>query len=1040
MNKLIEYFAKQGIFVTLISIFITLMGIISTINIKREVFPNVDMDMVTVTVLYPGASADSIEKLITNPIEQDLTEVDGIKKKFSVSSEGIGYILMQIDADQTTTAKAKDEIEDIVDAISLPEGAEKPNVKTIESKLTPTIEVALAADLPEIEIRQAAKFLERELEKLPSVARANLNGIRDIEYRIEADSKKLRDHQLSLSELITAISKQNINLPGGSIEATPENNFTETIVRTVNEYETLDEILSTVVRSNTLGEVIRIKDVATATQAFEKQKVNYRINGLPGMSLTILKKEAADSIETVNQVKATIEIIRHQLNPAIKVSYINDQSFYVSRRISVLSSNLLFGLGLVLLILSMILPLKVGLVAAFGIPFSFLGTMILFDFSGISLNLISMMGLIIVVGMLVDDAIVVTENAQRLREEGHSSMDAAIKGTQQIWAPVTVSVMTTMMAFGPLMFMSGIFGKFVKNIPIGVLVALAISLLECFFILPHHLGAWIKDKKAGESSGGLLSHWWDRFIARPYEKFTFTIIKMRYVILTAAISFFFFSIYFAINHLPFVLFPPGGVEVFTVNIEGPSGSSLKNTANLIAPIEKGLLGLPKNEIKDLTTKVGEQKVGNNDPRSKKGSEYAQIMVYLTPEAERARSAAEIISTFKEKFKPDPRIKRIAFEQVSGGPPVGKPINIGVRGENYDEILSVVSKVETFVKGIKGVKEIENTFVKGKNELHLKLNEERLASSGLTIQDVGNAVRSSLEGVVATTIKRLNDEIDVRVSLDKKDRTQANTIKDILIPNQRGALIRLGTVADFSEAQGIATYQHQNGLREVAVTGEINTEVTTAQAVNKQVKAKEAELLNGFPNIRLYYGGEDEDTSESLSSLQRVFTFAVLGIALMLIALFQNLHQPIVVMATIPLGIVSVIWTFSFHSMPLSFLGMIGVVALAGVIVNNAIVFVDFVNQARRDGFSHRESIRIAAKRRFRPICLTTITTVAGILPTAYGLGGGKDPFVVPIAMSLGWGVCFGSLLTLIVLPSIIAITDDLIELGQKTLRVFRKSN
>ena len=379
MNKLIEYFAKQGIFVDLITLFVFVTGIYSIASIKREVFPNINFDTITVVTAYPGASAESVERLITNPIEQDLKEVDGIKKLTSISREHGSTIILQLDPDQTTSDDAKADIEDVVDAIvDLPADSEDPVVTVLENKTTPAIEVTLAGSVSEDKLRETAKFLEEELELLPDVAKIQFNGLRDYEIRVEADPAKLKKFEISLSEIIGVLQRRNVSTPGGIIEGSSSNGHKEAIVRTIGEFKTKEEVANTVLRTNVFAEPIRIKDVATVIQEFERVTTAYRANGNPSMSLTVLKKESGDVLNMVADVKEKIESLSSQIDPGVQISYVNDTSYYVKRRISVLSNNLMVGLGLVLIVLSMILPWRVAAITAFGIPFAFLGAITIF--------------------------------------------------------------------------------------------------------------------------------------------------------------------------------------------------------------------------------------------------------------------------------------------------------------------------------------------------------------------------------------------------------------------------------------------------------------------------------------------------------------------------------------------------------------------------------------------------------------------------------------------------------------------------------------
>ena len=1046
MNAMIRYFARQGIFVDLITVFVFVTGVYSLVNIRREVFPNIDFDIITIVTPYPGASAASSERLLTNPLEQDLKEVDGIKKMTSISREGGSTIIMQLDPDQTTPDEAKDDIQEVIDRFQdLPEDAEDPIVTIAETKLQPVIEIALWSkdeSVTEAELRETAKFLEGEIETIREVAKVQFNGLRDYEIRVEALPDKLQSYRVSLSELISALQRRNVSIPGGTIEAAESNQYQEMIVRTVGEYESQEDVGETIVRANALGQPIRVKDLARVSTTFERASRDYRVNGSESISVTVLKKEKADVLDLVENVKSKMEQLRPRIDPKIEYSFINDSSTYVQRRISVLSNNLLVGLVLVLIVLSFILPWRVAAITAFGIPFSFLGAMSVFYLMDISFNLISMMGLIIVVGMLVDDAVVVTENTQRLREEGNNSEEAAIKGTQQVWAPVTVSVLTTIMAFGPMLFMSGIFGKFVRFIPLGVIIALLISLWECFFILPHHLAKWIPDVKSDnkhENREGLFAKLWGRTMEPMYSSLVFYLVKFRYLVVLAALGLMVFSFGFAAKKMDFILFPPGGVETFFINFEAPSGSSLEYTEKVAKPIETALSNYKRPVIDDFVVRVGVQQTNGNDPNSKVGAEYGMAIVYLNPATEREITAREIIDELRDVIGVPEGLTKVRFQQAQGGPPVGKPVSIGVQGKSYEQIMPAVDEIAARLGKIEGVSDIENTYIIGKKEVQVQIDDTEAAAAGLSLRDIGVAVRAAFEGIVPTTIRTLDEEVDVRVMLAQKNRTSVESLDQIDVSNSRGQLIPLERVSSHQTTQSISVYRHESNERQVSVLAEVDTNVTSSREANVKLMQQADEIRKQFPDIRLTFGGENEDTQESIQSLIRVFLLALFGIVLILILLFQNLYQPMVVASTIPLGMIGVIWTFYLHNKPLSFLGVVGVIALAGVIVNNAIVLVDFVNQLKAEGRDRHKAVREASRIRLRPIFLTTVTTTAGILPTAYGIGG-QDPFVVPIALSLGWGLAFGAFLTTLVLPPLLVISDDVVLLIKRLLRLESKSS
>lgn len=1040
MNRLIEYFAKQRLFGNLLTFFVILVGIYSAITIRREIFPNVTFDVVTITTIFPAASPEEVEKLITNPLEQDLQEVDGIKKLQSHSVEGRSLIVVQLDPDQTTEEKAKSDIQDVVDRFELPINVERPIVTSLESKQSPIIELSLAGEISDVEMRNLAKHYERELELLPGVARVVPRALRDREIWVETDPRSLSRYRLSLDEIVNALKRQNVSVPAGVMKPETSRDL-EKIVRTIGEFKTIPDIENTVIRANDFGVPIRITDVAKVYPALEEPTVLTRTNGKPSQTLTVLKKEKYDAITLVDRVRARVAELQSQTDPRVKASFLMDMSMFIRRRISILTGNLVIGLALVLTILALLLPFRTAAMVAIGIPFSFLGAMIIFNWSNSSLNLISLIGLIIVTGMLVDDAIVVTDNSVRLMDEGMSAEAAAIKGAQQIWPAVVASVLTTVFAFLPMLFMTGIFGKFIKQIPLGVISALLISLFEAFLILPQHFAHFAKptktittEKRRGPLARALITtaSFWDNRIVPAYSTMLGYILRFRYLVAGGALALFVGSLIFAGTAMRIVMFPPEGIEIFFVRVEAPTGTPLERTAELVRPIEAAIAKLPDEELDDYLTSVGLVQQDPNDPETRRGGEYAQIAVYLPPETDRKRTAAQIIEQLRQDIGLPPGLTSVTFNRVRSGPPVGKPVSVGIRGSEYEDILPATHAMRELVTKIPGVMDVSDSYVPGKHELQIRVNGPEAAAAGLSAASIGATVRGAFDGIVATSIQELEDEVDIRVRYPQSARKHESTIEQVLIPNPMGALVPLSSIARVTRGQGLATYDHEANRREVRVTGDIDTKVASATEVARQIQRILPEFQKRFPKVSVDFGGEEEDTQESLRSLAASFIVALIGIFMVLVAVFRQLLQPTLVVLTIPLGIISVIWTFFLHGQPISFMGMLGIIALAGVIVNNAIVFVDFVNQQRAAGSDRITSIIEAGKMRIRPIFLTTATTVFGLLPTAYGIGG-LDKFVVPIALALGWGLLFGSILTSVIFPAAIAILDDL-ELGFMRLK------
>lgn len=555
MNKLIEFFARQKTFPELITILVIVGGLFALTQIRREAFPNVDFDTVMVTTIYPGASPKEVERLISSPIEEDLREVTGIKKMFSVSVEGRSEIIIQVDSDQSTTDEVKDDVQLIVDRFQdLPEDAEDPIVTVIESKIMPVIEVAVSAEMDEVQLKKTAKYIESEIEMLSEVSSVDISGIKKYEYRILLDIQKLQKNDLSLQEILTALSETNITIPAGDFTMhSGERLKKDMVVRTTGEFESAKDIENLVIRTNDLGRVLRVSDVAEVKFQLADPDILYKAAGKNSLRLVVKKKEKADAIKLVNNLKAKMQELQKKPNlKEVSVDYINDSSYYIKNRLNVLTSNLVVGLILVLLILSLFLPLRVALIVSVGIPFSFLVTIWIFQYLGFSLNMISVMGLIIVIGMLVDDAIVVIENSVRYMEEGLSPIEASIKGTQSIWRAVFASVMTTVLAFWPMTMITGIFGKFVQYIPYAVMIALFASMVEAFFVLPSHFARWVGplDKSKTPKFKLKFEQLWKRFVLSYGNLLQFLIKKpWRYLTLAFFFGFFVFSFIFVGSQL-----------------------------------------------------------------------------------------------------------------------------------------------------------------------------------------------------------------------------------------------------------------------------------------------------------------------------------------------------------------------------------------------------------------------------------------------------------------------------------------------------------
>lgn len=1032
MKSIIRFFFHQHLFGNLLTFMIIVFGFYSVFTIRKDLFPKVEFDITVVTAVFPGASPDQVEKLVVNPIEQALKEVDGIKKVQSQALDSRAVITVTLDPDARNPEKTNDDVQRAIDQIDdYPNDAEKPVVTALESGQTPVVELSITSKtMTELELRDITKYIADELSNVKGVAKAVKDGWRKKEFQVMVDQNRLISAHLSLSSIINSIAGQNMQLPAGDMTL-PSGR--EISVKTDGEFRTAKDIENSFVRANFEGFGVRIGDVGEVTEGLEKPSILFRTNGLQSFKLTLIKKERADALDTVAAIKARMKELEKNLPQGVEYFFVNDFTFYLKERLGTLGGNMAMGIILVCLILTLFLPFRVALVVAIGIPVSMFLGIITVQYFGYSLNLISLIGLIIVSGMLVDDTIVVTENVFRRLEMGEDRETAIIEGTTEMVAPVVASVLTTIAAFSPLLFMSGIFGKFVFEIPLLVILPLAFSLFEAFLIAPGHIltivGDSVKSHLANVKNN--KEHWYDRLLPKYRALIDWTIQK-KYVTLGA-----FFGLLVLTGVLTtqmrFILFPPDGIYTFFVRVDGPPGATLTEMSEMLSKVEPFISELPKDELVDYTTMIGIQQNEPNDPLTKRASHYSQILVNLTPQDNRDRTVAEIVEELRTKIGMPQGAVKINFEIAQGGPPQGRPISVNLYGDDFAVLKKLAARVKESMATVPGIQDVEDSEVIGKREIKVTPDGAKVSQVGLSVRDIATTVRAAFAGVVASSSRSLDEEIDIRVQLKPPQKDANQQLEDIRIATAQGNLIPLNKIARFEEGDSRLIIQHEKYKRILNVSAQVDLDKTTAIRATKELQEKLKDALNDYPQYEISFAGENEDTAESMQSLVKAFGVAAFLIFMILVLTFKSFIQPFLVLMAIPLGFIGVVLALLIHGRPLSFMAMLGIIALVGVIVNNAIVYIDFFNVKRREGLGVDEALREAASTRLRPIILTSLTTVLGLMPTAYGIGG-NDDFVMALALALGWGLMIGSFLSVLLFPAILRITEDLRLVGRDTFK------
>ena len=1010
MKQLIDFFINHSLLVNLLSFIIIIVGILSVFTLKKDTFPSVDFDMVIVRTPYPGATPEDVEKLVTIELEREIKEVDGIEELNAMSFEGRSSLFLKIDPDYNGE-KVLTDIKNAVDNVEdLPE---IPSIRMAKNTQRSILRIALTGE-DEIEMRRVARDLRDHIEHIPGIAKIELRGYRQEEFVVEVNSEKLARYHLTVDEVANAIKGRNMDLPGGRLE-TPEEDI---LIRTRGGFKNVEDIENVIIRSNNTGAHVKISQIGQVSRLLNTSSILHRAQNSNAIYLNVKKKFIADVIETTDQVKKVLqEFFDQRDGQGIGYVIVDEQAFYVKRRLGVLSSNGLFGLALVIGVLLLFLNLRISIITSLGAPIAFLTAFALMDVMGISINLISMFGLILVLGMLVDDAIIVSEHFYQHIEEGVPPKRAAlIAANETIW-PVTATIITTMLAFGSLFFMGGIMGKFLWPVPAVVIVCLAASWVECFFILPSHLSDFVKPYQIMKKK----SRWYDPFRV-VYVKVLGFCIK-HYVMTFITFIIILIASLILGKSMRFELFPGDDVREVTVNIKGEVGDPLSKTEQAVIKAEK-ILGdiLKEDEVRAIRGVVGIQMKRQNGLR---GSHYGAFIVYLTDPTQRKRSTNEILTEIGEQIKKGLPEYEMLTEKLVGGPPRGRPVEVQLKSDSLEDLKAASLKVAELLEKVKGVTNVERDFEEGKTQLVINVDEVEAKRLGLSTAQIALAVRKAYAGESVTTVRESNEDIEVILKLDGRLSADINSLENFYMLNNQGRRIRLSRVAEIKKEVGAFIIRRVDRKRVISVNGDIDKKLTTPIAVAQEFRPLVQNITKKYSGMSFIMGGENKDTEESMVRLAKSAIIALGAIFLVLVAMFSSLGQPLVILSAIPLGLIGVIITFKILGLSLGFMAMMGVIGLVGVVVNDSIVLVNFINKKRKSGKVVVTAILEAAKSRFRPIILTSFTTVASLIPIAHGTSG--DPFLRPMAISFAWGLMFSTLVTLLFIPCAYLIYDKLQE-------------
>ena len=1010
-----KFSVRNPVLINILIISILVFGLFSLQRLPREQFSEVPFFWVNIIIPYPGVSAEDIEKAVTIPVENEMKGIDQLKKIQSVSSEGLSIIRVEFD-DGISNSEFDSLFQDARTRFSkvvLPNGTLPALIDDFSSAdFLPVIEVILSGDIDYKTLARQSELLSERLKGVNQVSGVNLIGLRDRQIIIEANKTRLESLGVSINEINRALSLQNVNVPGGRIE-TPSKDY---LLRTIGELDTVEAYGDVIIRRGSeSGSVVRVRDIAEVLDTYDPRGIYAHFNGESSIAIKITKVPRGNSIAVIQGVKDEVADFSKNLPQGLDITLTGDSTVQIRDSIQVLLNNAIFGLILLTLILLVFVGFRNAMITALGIPVSFAITFVVLEFFGETFNTNTLFGMVLVLGLIVDHAIIITENSFRLQQNGLSRKEAAVQGVNQVVIPVMAATATTIAAFLPLMILPGTIGKFLRVIPFTVAIALAASTFEAIIFIPSHFADWPggKNKKKIHDRFKGFQERFRSFLTLVYGKKKL-VLPILFIILIAS---------FAL--VPFLtqdLFSSEDFTLFYIDIELAPGTPIEKTNSITSEYERKILSkLGNGEIVSVISSIGLSSGGSGNTVQ---SNVAQITVDLTERNEgRTRSITSIMGEVKELTADIPGAEVVLFRKATNGPPTSPPVSFRLMGNNYERLSSASEDIMTKLASYPDLFNIEDNLEKGSPEIRVKLNTDRASALGIDALTLGTYLRDIFEGRTATTFFRDNEEIEVIVKYDLGKNVSIFTLDQLIISLPDGRKIPFSSVASLEQGNALASIKRVDGEREITISSKAYSK-ENVRTINNEIK----EYFNGqikilYPEIKLVVGGEFADLGNLLIQISRVFLIGIFLIYIILGAQFKSYIQPFLILLTIPFAFVGVILYLFISGTPFSTTVLYAGVALAGIAVNDSIVLLSFVNELREKGMDVAEAIIESAVTRLRPIILTTLTTIAGLLPTAIGIGG-KSVVWSPMASSIIFGLIFSTLTALVIIPLVYGLLFD----------------
>ncbi|WP_305041133.1 efflux RND transporter permease subunit [Geoalkalibacter sp.] len=1036
MNGPIRWMARNHVAANLLMLVFVVGGLIMAKSIKQEIFPEVSLDTIQVSVAYPGAGPEEIEDGILLQIEDVLTEVDGIRELRATAVEGLGMVNAVLRAGENADVILQDVKSAVDRIITFPEDAERPVIAKLLNRRE-VVSVVVYGELSSHALRERAELIRDELLEFAQITQVDLGGVRPYEISIEIGEENLRRYGLSLDQVAQRIRRASLDLPAGAVKTQGGEILLRTKERRYFGPGYADISLITLAD----GTRVRLGDIATIKDDFRETDEFARFDDQPAAMVKVYRVGDQKPTEISRIVKRYVAEKSRDLPPSVRLGIWNDTSELLQSRMDLLIKNAMIGLVLVFLILGLFLEIRLALWVMLGIPISFLGAMFLMPGMDVSINMISLFAFIMALGIVVDDAIVIGENIFDHRQMGKPYPQAAMDGAVEVGRPVIFSVLTTIVAFLPLVYVSGMMGKFIGVIPLVVISILAVSLIEVLFVLPAHLSLGGPRQAPGGLLGGIdrvrrrFGRALDAFIAGPYRRTLDLCLRFRYATLAAAVAVLLLSVgLVGGGFIRFLFMPAVDGDVVLVSLEMPPGTPVELTReaqeHIVAQAYATVAEFDEQRpegfsiLRNIYALVGAtlDQGGPNPGDTSSGAHLANIALFLQPSEERGLPATHIAQRWRQLVGEIPGARNLSFK--SNLVMLGANIDVQLAHQDFTVLQAAATRLKEALAAYPGVGDIADNYAPGKRELKLRLTPEAL-SLGLTEEDLGRQVRAAFHGAEALRLQRGRNEVRVMVRYPEEDRRSLWDFEQMRIRTPQGGELPLARAAFISEGRGYSQINRSDRKRVINVTADVDEKRANANQILADLQAGMLPQLRAdFPGLSFDLEGEEKERRDSVGSMRQGFLLALFGIYALLAIPFRSYSQPLLIMTAIPFGVVGAILGHLLMGFDLTILSLFGIVALSGVVVNASLLLVDRINSGRREGSDLVTAVIEGSMRRFRPILLTSLTTFFGLAPMILETSV-QAQFLIPMALSLGFGVLFSTGITLVLLPCLYLALEDL---------------